>query len=49
MDKVPVLQIACVKSFLNLSTTSGIERMLWYDIFLMVLWFFVVVVVVVCF
>ena len=36
MDKVSVLQIARVKSFLNLSTTLEIERMLWYDIFL---WF----------
>ena len=46
MDKVSVLQIARVKSFLNLSTTSEIERMLWYDIFFfMVLCFFVVVVV----
>ena len=33
MDKVPVLQIARVKSFLNLSTTSEIKGMLWYDIF----------------
>lgn len=33
VDKVSVLQIARVKSFLNLSTTSEIERMLWYDSF----------------
>ena len=37
MDKVSVLQIARFKSFLNLSTTSEIERMLRYDIFL---WFY---------
>ena len=37
MDEVSVLLIARVKSFLNVSMTSEIERMLWYDIFL---WFY---------